>query len=86
MRVLGKYVVIEEKNDEHLTDSGLIVSSDEADFNLRYRRGVVISPGVDVGSLSAGDEIYYDKNAGFKLLLESKSRLVILERDVVVVL
>jgi co-chaperonin GroES (HSP10) len=86
MKVLGKYVVIEEKSDEQLTDSGLIVSSDEADFNLRYRRGVVVKPGSDVFTLSVGDEIYYDKNAGFKLLLESKPRLVILERDVVVVL
>ena len=86
MKVLAKYIVIKPIEEERLTDSGLLLSSDEADFNLRYRKGFVHQCGTGVEDVSDGDEIYYDKNAGFKLMLGQDSFLVILERDVVLVL
>jgi co-chaperonin GroES (HSP10) len=37
-------------------------------------------------AIKEGDSVLYDKNAGFKLLIDGRQYLVILERDVVVVL
>lgn len=86
MKVLSKYILVKPIEEERLTDSGLLLSSDEADFNLRYRKGLVKQSGTEVSDVIDGDEIYYDKNAGFKLMLGQDSFLVILERDVVLVL
>lgn len=85
MRVLGKYIVILPVNDEVVTDSGLILSAEEANINARYRKAKVHQPGDDV-KIEAGAEIYYDKNAGHSLMVDGESFTVILERDVVVVL
>lgn len=86
MKVLSKYLLVSPVEDEHLTDSGLIISSAEADNNLRYRKAVVYRSGLDVENICDGDDIYFDKNAGFALMLGSQSYHVILERDVVLVL
>ena len=45
-----------------------------------------LMPGNEVVAIKEGDSVLYDKNAGFKLLIEGRQYLVILERDVVVVL
>jgi co-chaperonin GroES (HSP10) len=86
MRVLGKYVVIDKVTDGETTDSGLVLSNEEADINLRYRKGVVVQPGADVYNIKRGDVVFYDRNAGHSLLIDGVSHSVILERDVVVVL
>ena len=49
---------------------------------------IVISPvkeGTEVKCVSAGDEIYYDKSAGYSMFIEDTPYTIILERDVVVV-
>lgn len=79
-------MVINKVTDNETTDSGLVLSNEEADINLRYRKGVVVQPGSDVYNIKAGDTIYYDRNAGHSLLIDGVSHSVILERDVVVVL
>lgn len=85
MRVLGKYIVITPISDEVTTDSGLILSAEEANINARYRKAVVYKSGDDV-NIESGVEIYYDKNSGHSLMIDGTSYTVILERDVVVVL
>lgn len=85
MRVLGKYIVIRPVNDEVVTDSGLILSAEEANINARYRKAVVHISGDDV-NIESGAAIYYDKSAGHSLMVDGESFTVILERDVVVVL
>lgn len=53
---------------------------------MRYKKANVIKPGSDVTVINDGDSIYYDKNAGFTMLIGSETYTVISERDVVVVL
>jgi len=67
------------------TKAGLLLSSEDAN-QLRYKKGVVIKPGSDVGVIKEGDLIYYDKRAGFSMLIKDDVFTVIQERDVVVVL
>ncbi len=85
MKPIGKYIVIKEIKEELKTESGLLLSAqDAADF--RYRKGEVIKPGTDVSVISQGDIIYYDKASGHDMLIEDNPYTVITERDVVVVL
>ena len=85
MKPVGKYIVIKTIEEEIKTKAGLLLSSEDAN-QLRYKKGVVIKPGSDVGVIKDGDLIYYDKRAGFSMLIKDDLFTVIQERDVVVVL
>ena len=85
MKPVGKYIVIKTIEEEIKTKAGLLLSSEDAN-QLRYKKGVVIKPGSDVGVIKEGDLIYYDKRAGFSMLSKDDVFTVIQERDVVVVL
>ena len=45
-----------------------------------------MKPGTDVDVISDGDMIYYDKRAGYTMLINDEPYTIISERDVVVVL
>jgi co-chaperonin GroES (HSP10) len=86
MRAIGKYIVIEPiKEVDTKTKGGLILAESQRE-DIRYRRAKVIKPGTDVKALKTGDEIYYDKSAGFKIEIKKEEYKVIKEFDVVVVL
>jgi len=86
MKAIGKYVVIEPiKEVDTKTKGGLILAESQRE-DIRYRRAKVIKPGTDVKALKTGDEIYYDKSAGFKIEIKKEEYKVIKEFDVVVVL
>jgi co-chaperonin GroES (HSP10) len=86
MRAIGKYIVIEPiKEVDTKTKGGLILAESQRE-DIRYRRAKVIKPGTDVKVLKKGDEIYYDKAAGFKIEIKKEEYKVIKEFDVVVVL
>jgi co-chaperonin GroES (HSP10) len=86
MKAIGKYVVIEPiKEVDTKTKGGLILAESQRE-DIRYRRAKVIKPGTDVKALKKGDEIYYDKSAGFKIEIKKEEYKVIKEFDVVVVL
>ena len=85
MKPIGKYIVIEKIEETLKTESGLLLSQEDAS-GFRYQKGMVVKPGTDVGVIQAGDVIYYDKNAGHSMFISEKSYTVIVERDVVVVL
>tara|TARA_R110002020_G_scaffold83781_5_gene208134 strand:- start:8332 stop:8589 length:258 start_codon:yes stop_codon:yes gene_type:complete len=85
MKPIGKYIIIKEIKEELKTDSGLLLSAQDAS-DFRYRKGEVIKPGTDVSVISQGDIIYYDKASGHDMLIEDNPYTVITERDVVVVL
>ena len=53
---------------------------------LRYKKGVIVKIGTDVTAIDEGSEIYYDKRAGYTMLIDSVSHTVIQENDVVLVL
>ena len=86
MKAVGKYIVIDPiKEVDTKTKGGLILAESQRE-DIRYRRAKVIKPGTDVKALKKGDEIYYDKSAGFKIEIKKEEYKVIKEFDVVVVL
>jgi co-chaperonin GroES (HSP10) len=86
MKAIGKYIVIEPiKEVDTKTKGGLILAESQRE-DIRYRRAKVVKPGTDVKALKKGDEIYYDKSAGFKIEIKKEQYKVIKEFDVVVVL
>jgi len=85
MKPIGHNIVIKTVDEEIRTSSGLLLSADDAN-QMRYKRGTVIAPGTDVVSISKGDDIYYDKRAGYTMLSNKESYTIISLSDVVVVL
>jgi len=86
MKAVGKYLVIDPvKEVDTKTKGGLILSENQRE-DIRYRRAKVIEPGSDVKLLKKGDEIYYDRSAGFNIEIQKENYKVIKEFDVVVVL
>ncbi len=85
MKPIGKYIVIKTIEEQLKTKSGLLLTATDAN-EFRYRKGKVVKPGTDVKEISEHDIIYYDKSAGFSLLLNNITYTVITERDIVVVL
>ena len=85
MKPIGQNIVIKTVDEEIRTSSGLLLSADDAN-QMRYKRGTVIAPGTDVVSISKDYDIYYDKRAGYTMLINSESYTIISLSDVVVVL
>jgi len=85
MRPIGKYIVIKDIQEEIKTQSGLILSGEDAN-QLRYKRAEVIAVGTDVEVIDEMDELYYDKGHSFTMLINNEQFTIISERDVVVVL
>lgn len=85
MRAINKYIIIDKVSEEMKTESGLLLSGEDAN-EFRYNKGIVVTPGTNVETVKKGDTIYYDKSSGHTMILQDKKYTVILERDVVVVL
>ena len=85
MKPIGKYLVVKDLQETIKTESGLILSGEDAN-QLRYKRASVIASGTDVSVIDEGDELYYDKSHSFTMLIEDVQYTIISERDVVVVL
>ena len=86
MKAIGKYIVIKPiKEVDTKTKGGLILAENQRE-DIRYRRAKVIEPGSDVEVLKKGDEVYYDKAAGFNIELEKEQYKVIKEFDVVIII
>jgi len=85
MKPINKYIVVKNIEEEVKTDSGLILSANDID-EFRYKKAKVVKPGTQVEEINENDVIYYDKRAGFTMIIEEKQYSIILERDVVVVL
>ena len=85
MKPIGKYIIINKIEEEHKTESGLLLSAaDVQDF--RYIKGEVVKSGSDVSVINEKDIIYYDSGSGHSMFIGDKPYTIILERDVVVVL
>jgi len=85
MKPIAKYIIIKTVEEEMKTSSGLLLSAEDAS-QMRYKRGIVIKQGTDVTVIKDNDEIYYDKRAGFTMLIENEPYTIITESDVIVVL
>ena len=86
MKAIGKYIVINPlKQTEVKTQGGLLLSEAQRE-DVRYRTAKVKSVGSDVKAIKAGNEIYYDKAAGFNIEIKNEMYKVIKEHDVVIIL
>ena len=85
MKPIGKHIVVNVIEEEIKTESGLLLSSQDANA-FRYQIADVVKPGTDVSIINEGDRIYFDKRQCYTMMIEGKQYTVIQERDVVVVL
>lgn len=85
MKAIGKYIVITEIIEQHKTESGILLTSDDSN-QLRYKKGIIVVPGTDVSVVKKDDVVFYDKNAGHKMMLNEEMVTIISERDIVIVL
>lgn len=85
MKPIGKYIVVKDVQETITTNSGLILSAEDAN-QMRYKRASVIAAGTDVFVIEEDDELYYDKSHSFTMLIDNIQYTIIQERDVVVVI
>ena len=86
MKAIGKYIVIDPvKEVGSKTKGGLLLTEGNRE-DIRYRKGKVITIGTNVVGVKDGDQIYYDRHAGFGIELKKEQFKVIKEQDVVIVL
>lgn len=86
MKAIGKYIVIDPiKEVDTKTKGGLILAESQRE-DIRYRRAKVVKPGTSVDVIKKGDEIYYDRSAGFNIEIEKNEYKVIKEFDVVIII
>lgn len=85
MRPIGKYILVKNIDEEIKTESGLLLSANDAS-ELRYKKAEIVVPGTDVSVVKSGDVVYYDKRAGYTMLLDGEHLSVVRESDLVLVL
>lgn len=85
MKPIGKHIIVSLIEEEVKTDSGLLLSSQDASA-FRYHRATVVKPGTDVSIINDGDEIYFDKRQCYTMMIKGEQYTIIQERDVVVVI
>ena len=86
MKAIGKYIVITETKEPSIkTSGGLLITESQRD-DVRYRKGEIVNIGTEVLGVKNGDNIYYDKHAGFYVEIDGDVYIVIKEQDVVIVL
>jgi len=86
MKAIGKHIIIDPIKENNTKTKGGLILADSHREDIRYRRAKIISVGTDVNKLKAGNEIFYDKNAGFNIEINKDNYKVIKEFDVVIVL
>ncbi len=86
MKAIGRYIVIEPKKETDVTTKGGLILANSQREDIRYREAKVITVGNDVKGIKKGNEIYYDKAAGFNIELKKETYKVIKEIDVVIIL
>ena len=85
MTPLGKYILITQIDEQVKSDIGLIMSGSDTS-KMRYKKAQIVKVGTDIASVKDGQTIYYDKNAGYSMMIGDKTYTVIMERDVIVVI
>ncbi len=86
MKAVGIYLVVLELKEKPTKTKGGLLLTDKIKEDIRYRKGIVKSVGEMVQGVKTGDEIYYDKHAGFNVEVDEDMFLVIKQQDVVIVL
>jgi co-chaperonin GroES (HSP10) len=85
MKPIGKYIVVKNIDEEIVTESGLVLSGEDAN-QMRYKKATVVAPGTEVSDIKVDDVVYYDKGRSFTMVIDEAHCTIIREGDVVVVL
>jgi len=86
MKAIGKYIVVDPIKEDNAKTKGGLILADSHREDIRYRRAIVVNTGTDVEALKEGDEVYYDKSAGFNIEIDKTNYKIIKEFDIVIVL
>ena len=86
MKAISKYIVINPLRETDVKTKGGLILADSQRDDVRYRQAEIINVGNEVSYIKKGDNIYYDKAAGFNIEIKNDVFKVIKEIDVVVVL
>jgi chaperonin GroES len=86
MKAVGKYIVIDPAKLEKETTKGGLILAEAQREDIRYRKAKIVTVGSDVKTLKKGNEIYYDRSAGFNMEINGDVFKVIKEFDVVIIL
>ena len=91
-QAVNTHIVLKEVAIENVTDSGLDISSSE-DRNQKFKKGIVVSVGLQCpknsdGSeiLKIGDEIFFDGYKGTPLTIDAEVYTIIYFQDVTIIL
>lgn len=85
MQAIGLNIVTRQVKEEVKTDSGLLLSGDDAK-NMRYGKAIVVSVGTEVKGIAEGDTVYYDRRSSYVMMVEGVQYTIIQSRDIVLVL
>jgi len=87
MKAIGKHIVINEEKEISTTTKGGLVLGEKQREDIRYRVGNIVLPGTEVSlEIKKGDQIYFDRHAGFNLEIGDTVYKIIKESDIVIVL
>ncbi len=86
MRAIGKYIAIKPIKEVNTKTKGGLILAESQREDVRYRQAEVLNVGTDVIVINKGDNIYFDRHAGFNIEIKNKILKVIQEHDVVIIL
>ncbi len=86
MKAVGKYIVISPDKEKKVKTTGGLILGENHREDIRYKTAEVLVAGTEVNAVKKGDNIYYDKAAGFNIEIKNNTYKIIKEFDVVIVL
>jgi len=86
MRAVGKYIAIKPLKEINTKTKGGLILAESQREDVRYRQAEVLVVGGSVEVIKPGDNIYYDKVAGFNIEVDKEEYKIIKEQDVVIIL
>lgn len=84
MEAIGNYLIVKETQEATKTTKGGLELTEKHREDIRYREAVIISSGPEL--VRSGQNILYDRVAGFPVEHDDKIYKVIQIRDVVALL
>ena len=86
MKAVGKNIVIKEHKESTTSTEGGLILGEKQREDIRYRKGVIVLPGNEVNTVKPGDDVYFDRHAGFNIEVKDRIYKIIKEGDIVIVL
>ena len=86
MKAVGKNIVIKEHKESTTSTEGGLILGEKQREDIRYRKGEIVLPGNEVNTVKPGDDVYFDRHAGFNIEVKDTIYKIIKEGDIVIVL